>query len=78
MQPPNDTFHSSFPSRASKAWKYPARLPVNTTSPAVVSTPPSVRSANFACHTVSPVFGLRTFSAPYPCASFGSSVVFRP
>src|SRR4051812_20208470 len=62
--PPSATFQSRSPERASSAKKYPSLPPLNSTSDAVVSTPPHVMSFILNSHFVASVFGSSARTAP--------------
>src|ERR1043165_7022572 len=66
IAPPRYVFHSTAPVRASSAWKYPSRPPVNSTSPAVVRMPASVTSYIGNFHFAWPDFGSIAITAPLP------------
>src|SRR6185436_14840704 len=68
--PPSGTFQSRSPERASSAKKYPSLPPLNSTSDAVVSTPPHVMSFILNSHFFSRVFESSARTAPYPSSSF--------
>src|SRR5262249_17663945 len=67
--PPRFAFHSSLPVRASSAWKYPSRPPVNNRSDAVVRMPLSLTSVMSNFHFCSPVLGSSAMMAPFATAS---------
>src|SRR5690349_209636 len=66
--PPRYLIHSSFPSEASSAKKWPSRLPETRTLEAVVRRPLSLTSAILYSQTRFPVAGSRARTAPYPAS----------
>src|SRR5207247_7356593 len=66
--PPRLALHKSLPVRASSAWKYPSRPPVNSRSDAVVRMPASVRSYIGKVHLRLPVLGSIATTAPWDAA----------
>src|SRR5262245_11178140 len=66
---PRLAFHRSVPLRASIAWKYPSRPPVNSTSDAVVRMPLSLTSVMSNFHFWVPVSGSTAITAPLATAS---------
>ena len=63
MAAPRFVFHSSDPVRASRAWKYPSRPPVNSRSEPVVRLPLSVTSVIVNFHFPRPVAGSSAITA---------------
>src|SRR5207244_11804669 len=65
--------HSTLPEAASSAMKFPSASPVNTSPPAVESTPAQVGEVCFHSHLSFPVLGSMARSAPVKGAasSFG-------
>src|SRR6185436_4484262 len=78
MAAPRFVFHSSDPVRASRAWKYPSRPPVNSRSDPVVKMPLSVTSVILNFHFSPPVAGSSAITAPWPAVSVHVLIGDRP